>query len=98
MKKNQIILLILFQILSFSTVYGQVGLGKYFKSDAKPEAEVVDYGSPKEYEIAEIKVQGVEFLDHNALISLTGLKVGDRIKIPGDAISSAIKKLWQQGI
>src|SRR5690606_25535631 len=31
-------------------------------------------------------------------ISLTGLKVGDRIKIPGDAISSAIKKLWQQGI
>lgn len=97
MKKNQIVLLILFQVIGFSTVYGQVGLGKYFKSDSKP-TEVVDYANPKEYEIAEIKVQGVEFLDHNALISLTGLKVGDRIKVPGDAISSAIKKLWQQGI
>src|SRR5690606_42014434 len=88
MKKYQIILLVLFQVIGFSTVYGQVGLGKYFRSDTKPE-EVVDYANPKEYEIAEIKVQGVEFLDHNALISLTGLKVGDRIKIPGDDISSA---------
>ncbi len=97
MKKYHVILLILFQVVSFSSVYGQVGLGKYFRTDSKPE-EVVDYSNPKEYEIAEIKVQGVEFLDHNALISLTGLKVGDRIKIPGDAISGAIKKLWQQGI
>ena len=58
----------------------------------------INYSSPKEYEIAGIEVQGVEFLDNNALISLSGLKVGDKIKIPGDEISTAITKLWKQGI
>jgi outer membrane protein insertion porin family len=58
----------------------------------------VSYSEPKEYEIAEITVSGANFLDPNALISITGLKVGDRIKVPGDDISNAIKKLWDQGI
>ncbi|MFT5640055.1 MAG: outer membrane protein insertion porin family [Cyclobacteriaceae bacterium] len=58
----------------------------------------INYSSPQEFEIAEITVEGVEFLDNNALISLSGLRVGDKIKIPGDEISSAIKKLWKQGI
>lgn len=97
MKKNQILLIVVLQLLSFSTAFGQVGLGKYFNTDEEKSQEL-DYANPKKYEIAEIKVQGVEFLDHNALISLSGLKVGDRINIPGDAISSAIKKLWEQGI
>lgn len=58
----------------------------------------INYSSPKEYEIADIEVRGVQFLDNNALISLSGLRVGDKIKVPGDEISSAIKKLWKQGI
>ncbi|REE01684.1 BamA/OMP85 family outer membrane protein [Marinoscillum furvescens] len=58
----------------------------------------INYSSPKEYEIADISVEGVQFLDNNALISLSGLRVGDKIKIPGEGISSAIKKLWRQGI
>ncbi|MBV6643850.1 MAG: BamA/TamA family outer membrane protein [Cyclobacteriaceae bacterium] len=58
----------------------------------------VNYSSPREFEIAGIEIKGVQFLDNTALISLSGLKVGDKIKIPGQAISSAIKKLWKQGI
>jgi len=58
----------------------------------------INYSSPQEFEIAEITVEGIEFLDNNALISLSGLRVGDKIKIPGDEISSAIRKLWKQGI
>ncbi|NQZ76604.1 MAG: BamA/TamA family outer membrane protein [Ekhidna sp.] len=58
----------------------------------------VNYSSPKEYEIADIEVKGVQFLDNNALVSLSGLRVGDKIKVPGDEITSAIKKLWKQGI
>src|SRR5690606_10903220 len=34
----------------------------------------------------------------NAIISLTGLKVGDKIKVPGDAITSAIRRLWKHGL
>ena len=52
----------------------------------------------QEYEIANIKVVGTTYLDGNTLVSLTSLKVGDRIKIPGDDISNAIKKLWKHGL
>ncbi len=56
-------------------------------------------GTPKEYEIAGITVSGVQYLDPVALTSLSGLKVGDKVKLPGDPkISDAIKKLWKQGI
>ncbi len=58
----------------------------------------INYSSPKEYTIADIEVRGVQFLDNNALISLSGLRVGDKIKVPGDEITTAIKKLWNQGV
>ena len=57
-----------------------------------------DYMYPEEYEIADISVSGLKFLDKNAVVALTGLKVGDVIEIPGDRISNAIKKLWESGI
>ena len=70
-----------------------------YKNDRRNRSnEQISYSTPKQYEIAEIEVTGVEYLDHNALISLSGLKVGDKIKIPGDDISNAIKKLWGQGL
>ncbi|ALI98762.1 outer membrane protein assembly factor BamA [Rufibacter tibetensis] len=61
-------------------------------------ATSVDYANPKKYEIGGITVSGAKFLDPTTLVSLTGLKVGDEIDVPGDAISSAIQKLWDQGI
>lgn len=68
-----------------------------FLSQAQNPSDI-NYGEPKEYEIADITVSGARFLDPNALISITGLKVGDRIRVPGDDITSAIKRLWDQGI
>ncbi|MDN5200956.1 POTRA domain-containing protein [Fulvivirgaceae bacterium BMA10] len=68
---------------------------RYGQQDEKPE---VNYRYPGEYKIGGIKVKGTSQLDHNALISLSGLRVGDNVKIPGDAITGAIKKLWNQGI
>ena len=32
------------------------------------------------------------------MISLTGLRVGDRINVPGEEISNAIKRLWKHGL
>ena len=64
----------------------------------KNKSTEISYGSPKEYEIAEIKVEGAQYLDHIALVSLSGLKVGDQVKVPGDDITGAIKKLWKQGL
>lgn len=58
----------------------------------------ISYSKPKEFIIAQIDVEGAEYLDAVALKSISGLKVGDKIKIPGDQISSAIDKLWKQGL
>ena len=58
----------------------------------------ISYGNPKEYIIGDITVTGLNILDENALISLTGLKIGDKINIPGDEISNAIRKLWKHGL
>jgi len=62
------------------------------------ETSEIDYANPKEYEIGGITVTGVNFLDNNMLILISGLSVGDKVQIPGDKISTAIEKLWEQGL
>jgi len=58
----------------------------------------LNYANPGEYVIAGIEVTGLNVLDKSAMIALTGLRVGDKIKIPGDAITTAIRRLWKQGL
>ncbi|WP_400192430.1 outer membrane protein assembly factor BamA [Hymenobacter sp. B81] len=53
---------------------------------------------PQRYEIGGITVSGTRYLDPNTLIGLTGLKVGDKVSIPGDELGRAVRKLWEQGI
>jgi outer membrane protein insertion porin family len=55
---------------------------------------VVQYEKPVEYEIGGIRVLGAGYADPNALISLSGLKVGQKIRIPGQQITKAIQTLW----
>ena len=88
MKLRTLPILILF--LAFATpLAAQVSLGEY---------DVSDYSNPKEYFIGGITVSGVRYLDGNVLIMLSGLTVGDKVKIPGDKISGSIRKLWEQGL
>src|SRR5688572_25353628 len=65
-----------------------------------PQAETgnLNYANPTEYTIAGIDVTGINVLDKNAMISISGLKVGDKIKIPGDGITDAIRKIWKYGL
>ena len=72
-----------------TTLFAQISIG-----DGQFET---DYSKPKKYEIAGISVSGVQYLDDNVLIMLSGLQVGDIISIPGEEIPNAIKKLWKQG-
>ncbi len=60
------------------------------------DLENLNYSTPKEYEIAGVTVQGADFFDTQAIISLSGLTVGNTIKIPGEKITKAIKSLWEQ--
>ncbi len=56
---------------------------------------VFEYDKPKDYEVGGITVVGANFSDDNAIISISGLKVGDKVRIPGTEIPKAIKALWK---
>ena len=58
----------------------------------------IDYNNPKKYEIAGITVEGTQYVDPNVLSMLSGLRVGTEITVPGDDISTAIRKIWEQGM
>lgn len=62
------------------------------------QQEIIDYREPGDYIIDTVTISGIKFLDTNALIGLSGLKVGQEVTVPGDAITAAVKKLWEQGL
>ncbi|ARS36660.1 outer membrane protein assembly factor BamA [Pontibacter actiniarum] len=66
--------------------------------DNPAQSSPIDYQQPRQYRIGDIAVSGYKFLDPIALTSLTGLKEGDMITVPGEDISRAIQNLWDQGI
>lgn len=53
------------------------------------------YGAPKDYEVGGVKVSGVQYTDANAIIGVSGLQVGKKIKFPGPDIQKAMKALWK---
>lgn len=62
------------------------------------DMEVMDYGNPKEYIIKEVTVSGIKYIQKEVLVSLSGLKVGNKITIPGDDITKVLNKFWEQGL
>lgn len=92
-------LLILFCLIWSATAIAQIRLGQSRYASTRPVNILeLNYAKPQKFRIAEIKAVGLSTLDENAIISLSGLKVDDRIDVPGEAISGALKKLWGQGI
>jgi outer membrane protein insertion porin family len=67
-------------------------------ANAQEKKEISDYLSPADYIIEGITVSGIKYLDSNALIGISGLRIGKEISVPGDAITQAVKKLWEQGL
>lgn len=53
-------------------------------------------GVKKNYEIGGIVVKGNAFSDEKAIIGISGLRVGQKISIPGSEISGAIKSIYKQ--
>ncbi len=70
-----------------------------FAQEPDTRLKVIDYSVPKAYEIADITVSGVEDVyQEEVLISLSGLKTGKTITVPGDDITDVIEKFWSQGL
>lgn len=83
------LLLCLLCVLGLSIPAGLVG---QMTSDTLPYRP---YDEPKEYEIGGIKVSGAFFSDENAIKSVSGLQVGDIIRVPGQDIPRALRALWK---
>jgi outer membrane protein insertion porin family len=66
--------------------------------NAQEKKEISDYLSPTDYIIDSITISGIRYLDINALIGISGLRIGKEISVPGEAITLAAKKLWEQGL
>ena len=58
----------------------------------------IDYALPRDYEIGGITVSGVKYLDPQVLVMISGLQVGETIEVPGEKITEAVRKLWEQGL
>jgi hypothetical protein len=57
------------------------------------------FNTANEYVIGGITISGSEYLDEELLISISGLTIGDKIKLPNDAtIAKAIQNLWKQNL
>ena len=56
------------------------------------------YSQPKEYELGPIRVIGADNFDHQAIKLIAGLRQGQKIILPSNDISKAIKNLWNEGI
>jgi outer membrane protein insertion porin family len=65
---------------------------------AQEKQKIADYMTVDDYIIGGVTVTGVRFLDTNALIGISGLRIGQEVAIPGDAVTNAVRKLWQQGL
>lgn len=56
------------------------------------------YDAPREYELGPVRVIGADNYDHQAIKLIAGLRQGQKVMIPGQSITNAIKNLWAEGI
>lgn len=81
------LIVVLSSIYGFSQENGPISIGDEFS---------IDYQNPKQYEVGPIRIEGADNFDHQAIKLIAGLKTGDKIMIPGEKFSKAIKNLWKE--
>jgi outer membrane protein insertion porin family len=85
-----------YAVFFFFLVIGNMTNAQIISSESST-AEPIDWSKPKEYTLGPIEVEAKE-TDKNVIRLLSGLTSGDKIQIPGDKMSEAIKNLWKQGL
>jgi len=95
MYKFPLVLFVLFSIVFEGFSQDTINKDTIINYNALP---VLDYSNAKEYEIADVSISGVQFLQKEVLVSLSGLVVGEKITVPGDDITKVIQKFWTQGL
>ena len=89
----KIFLLTLLSLLLVGTV---LPMHAQTSNDTIYNPRVLYSAMPRTYEIAGISVEGAPNYDDYLILGYAGLKVGDRVAIPGDDITNAVKRLMRQ--
>ncbi len=92
--QNRLILL-LATIISLGVIPSKAQTAKV---DTIYNPPMIYNGMPRTYEIADIKVTGADNYDDFIILGYAGLKVGDRLEIPGEELTAAVKRLMKQGL
>ena len=90
MKKTFFIYCLLLLIFGSGRLFAQI--------NSEDNLNNISYERPVEYEIGGVTVEGTQNLDKNAIVTLSGLTLGDKIMVPGEDLSKAISKLWDQNL
>ncbi|WP_083265027.1 outer membrane protein assembly factor BamA [Urechidicola croceus] len=75
----------------------KIDLSTNIKIDSIPkQVSPITFERGKAYELGGITVTGLQKFSEQAVKVFSGLKVGQEIRLPGDKLTSAIKKLYEQ--
>jgi outer membrane protein insertion porin family len=85
-----------YAVLFLFMVIGNIAFAQIISSESS-SSEPIDWGKPKDYILGPIEVESTE-TDKNVIRLLSGLTSGEKVQIPGDKMSEAIKNLWKQGL
>ena len=61
-------------------------------------AQETKFENGKEYILADVEVTGKVSYNQQTVVTFSGLEKGQNIMVPGEEISTAIKKLWKLGL
>lgn len=70
-------------------------LGNIFQAKAQ---ERVPFDQGRQYILGDVKVIGKISYNEQTVVTFAGLQKGQKITVPGEEISGAIKKLWKLGL
>ena len=85
--------LVLYKSIQFIIAF--LIFGSFFQSKAQTR---VPFDQGKRYILADVKVTGKVSYNQQTIVSFAGLEKGQEITVPGDEISTALKKLGKLGL
>ena len=96
---NRLTNILLFLLLSMPLMAQKDTITSHAEDSLYADAPTIEYTlTRKTYEIASIEVIGADSYEDFVLIGFSGLAVGDKIEVPGDQITKAVKRFWKQGL
>lgn len=88
----------LFKIFLLRTSLQYLSILLFLLGGLTIQAQDLEYSNSKKYTVADITVSGNTTFSPQTIITYSGLSKGKEILIPGEEVSSAIKKLWNSNL